>query len=106
MAEPVAVVEVADLPPGAVLTVTVGNRPVVVANLAGTLVAVDGACPHAAGPLGEGELVEGCLLRCPWHGATFDLRTGAVRSGPARKGLRGYDVAVEAGTVLLTGTDR
>lgn len=97
----VAVALAADLPPGTVLTVTVEDRPVVLANLAGTLVAVDGACSHAAGPLGEGELVDGCQLRCPWHGATFDLRTGAVRSGPARKGLRRYDIAVEAGTVLL-----
>lgn len=98
---PVTVADAADLPPGAMLTVTVDDRPVVVANVAGTLVAVDGACPHAAGPLGEGELVDGCQLRCPWHGATFDLRTGAVCSGPARKALRRYRVAVEAGAVRL-----
>lgn len=91
----------ADLPPGAMLTVTVDDRPVVVANLAGTFVAVDGTCPHAAGPLGEGEVVDGCRLRCPWHGATFDLRTGAACAGPARKGLRRYRVEVAAGAIRL-----
>lgn len=98
----VAVAAVSDLPPGAMLTVTVQGQPVVVANLDGDLVAVDGQCPHAAGPLGKGAIVDGCLLRCPWHGSRFNLRAGTVEAGPARKPAPAHDVWVDAGQILLT----
>jgi len=37
--------------------------------------ALDGVCPHAGGPLGEGTL-NGCVVTCPWHGWQFDVSTG------------------------------
>ncbi|MFC6678926.1 Rieske (2Fe-2S) protein [Nonomuraea ferruginea] len=43
-------------------------------------------CPHLAGPLHQGRLVEedgeACVV-CPWHGSTFRLDDGSVRHGPA-----------------------
>lgn len=53
------------------LTVTVEGREVRVSRY----------CPHRGGPLEEGVL-RGAFLRCPWHGATFDLRSGACLRGP------------------------
>ena len=38
-------------------------------------------CPHRGAPLTEAT-VSGSLLICPWHGATFDLRTGSRVRGP------------------------
>ncbi len=42
--------------------------------------------------------VEGTEVTCPWHGAKFDLRTGALLGPPARQGLKSYPVRA-------TGTD-
>ncbi|WP_231334570.1 Rieske 2Fe-2S domain-containing protein [Actinomadura graeca] len=39
-------------------------------------------CPHRGAPLAEGYL-NGPFLRCAWHGATFDVRTGDRLRGPA-----------------------
>ena len=71
----VRVLDLDDVPPGSVVEVLVGERPVAVANVDGTVLAVDGTCPHAGGPLGDGVL-DGGVLTCPWHGWGWDLRTG------------------------------
>jgi nitrite reductase/ring-hydroxylating ferredoxin subunit len=55
--------------------------------------ALSDTCTHRGGPLSEGE-VEGTEVTCPWHGAKFDLRTGAVLGPPARTGVRSYPVRV------------
>ena len=51
------------------------GRPIVVARIAGDLLAYSGVCPHALGPLDEAPLVDG-RVECPWHGKVFDVRTG------------------------------
>jgi 3-phenylpropionate/trans-cinnamate dioxygenase ferredoxin component len=55
--------------------------------------ALSDTCTHRGGPLSDGE-VEGTEVTCPWHGAKFDLRTGAVLGPPARTGVRSYPVRV------------
>ncbi len=69
------------LPPGQVTEVIIGGRALALANVDGTFHALSNVCPHAQGPLGEGTL-EGTLLRCPYHGWTFDVTTGACRTTP------------------------
>jgi nitrite reductase/ring-hydroxylating ferredoxin subunit len=46
----------------------------------GGLVAHSTICPHWLGPLDEAAPENG-LLRCPWHGYRFDLRTGMSVNG-------------------------
>jgi nitrite reductase/ring-hydroxylating ferredoxin subunit len=47
---------------------------------------IEAHCPHLGGPLADGKLI-GPFLRCPWHGATFDVRTGRRLRGPACRDL-------------------
>lgn len=61
--------------------VTLDGRSVLLVNLGTALHAVDGICPHAGGILGNGEL-EGPKVRCPEHGAVYDVQTGSVVTDP------------------------
>ncbi len=98
----VAVARVEDVPSGTARTLQVDGRDIALVNDGGTLTAVDGLCPHAGGPLGEGSVTGSpCLLVCPWHEAAFDVASGEVRRGPARKRVRTYPVEVTGGEVLV-----
>jgi nitrite reductase/ring-hydroxylating ferredoxin subunit len=77
-------------PPGSALLV--GN--VAVFNVEGSLCATQAKCTHKQGPLSEGKL-DGSTVTCPWHGAQFNVCTGAVLKGPAAQPLKTYRVVVE-----------
>lgn len=55
--------------------VVVEGKPILVVNLEGQFYAVSDKCPHLGGSLSEG-IVEDGKVRCPKHGAMFDLKTG------------------------------
>jgi 3-phenylpropionate/trans-cinnamate dioxygenase ferredoxin component len=82
-----------EIPPGKAKQVIVNGRTLAVFNVNGTFYAIDGICTHRSAPLAEGEC-EGSEVVCPFHGARFDLTTGAVLSPPARSGVRAYPVQV------------
>jgi nitrite reductase/ring-hydroxylating ferredoxin subunit len=48
----------------------------------GTLIAHSTICPHWLGPLDDAAPENG-ILRCPWHGYRFDMRTGESAEGAA-----------------------
>ncbi|MCW3035951.1 MAG: putative iron-sulfur protein, partial [Actinobacteria bacterium] len=62
-------------------------------------------CSHAGGPLGDTRLKEGCFVECPWHNSVFDVRTGTVVRGPARKEVKLYDVTIQDGKVFVAIPD-
>jgi len=62
--------------------VMVEDLPVLLVRQGGKLCAIGAVCSHAGGPLEEGTLENGAVT-CPWHGSVFDVRTGAVKGGPA-----------------------
>ena len=66
----------------------------------GALYALSDTCTHRGGPLSEGT-VEATEVTCPWHGAKFDIRTGAVLGPPARQGVRSYPVRVTGSGVEI-----
>jgi len=79
----------ADLPLGRPVAVMRDGEECVAVRVPDGVCVLSGRCPHAGAPLALGAVRDGCLI-CPWHGAAFDLETGAVRSGPAAVGLRVY----------------
>jgi nitrite reductase (NADH) small subunit len=47
----------------------------------GQYFALDNTCPHAGGPIWEGEVENDCVT-CPWHAWTFRLQSGELRDAP------------------------
>ena len=85
--------------PGTSIERVAGNRMVAIANVAGTLHAIDGLCPHQGGPLGTGMLC-GTILTCPWHGWQFDVTTGRHRiSATMRQAV--HEVCERDGTIFV-----
>ena len=69
----------------------VGDEAVLLGRTGGELVAVSATCTHYGGPLGAGLVADGAV-RCPWHHACFDLKTGESIEGPALTSLACFDV--------------
>ncbi len=65
----------ADLGPGTLREVKLDGEIYAIANVDGTLFAIDGICGHAGGNLGSGKLI-GATVKCPRHGSVYDLKTG------------------------------
>lgn len=90
----------AELPlEGEAREVAVGGKLVCIANVNGTISALDNECPHRGGPLGQG-VIEGCKVVCPWHAWAFDLRTGVAEHSPYAK-VDVYEVKVDGEEVLV-----
>jgi nitrite reductase (NADH) small subunit len=76
MSKLIRVADVSDVPPGTAKELMAGDQVIALFNADGMFYAMDGICPHAGGPLGEGTL-RGTIITCPWHGWQFDVTTGA-----------------------------
>jgi NADPH-dependent 2,4-dienoyl-CoA reductase/sulfur reductase-like enzyme/nitrite reductase/ring-hydroxylating ferredoxin subunit len=90
----------ADIPATGAVSGHVGGEPVLLMRRADGLFAVSGACTHYGGPLGEG-LVVGDTVRCPWHHACFDLRSGEALAAPAFDPLDRWEVETEGDRVFV-----
>jgi nitrite reductase/ring-hydroxylating ferredoxin subunit len=103
---------VSEIPPGSRKIVELAGRSIGVFNVGGELFALRNRCPHQGGPLCQGRLSgsvvssspggyeyvrDGEILRCPWHGWEFDIRTGQSWFDPAGTRVRTYPVTVERG---------
>ncbi len=96
----VKIATVADVPAGGSLSVTAPDgREIALFNVGGEICAMDNTCPHAGGPLGEGSL-EGSVVTCPWHGWSFDVKTGECQNNPDVTHTC-HKVTIQAGDVLI-----
>src|SRR5687767_11425491 len=79
-----------------------GEDEILLAREGDEVRAVAATCTHYGGPLAEGALVNG-TVRCPWHHACFDLRTGAVLRAPALAALARWNVERRGDRYFVTG---
>jgi nitrite reductase/ring-hydroxylating ferredoxin subunit len=94
-----------DVPSGTVTVVDVGRHQLAVANVEGSIFAVDNECPHRGGSLGDGSINaqwSDWALECPLHGPVFDVCTGEVLNPPAAAGVRTYAVEIAGGVVRVS----
>ncbi len=109
------VATVGEIPAGGSKKVTVKGREIALFNVAGDYFAFFDRCPHAGASLCAGKSVarvatsepghyrlerEHPMLRCPWHGWQFDIKTGQAWCDPETLKVRNYPVVIENGAQL------
>ncbi len=100
MAEFVKLASEAELPPvGEAKEFPCGDRMICVANVNGTVTAMDNVCLHQGGPLGQG-MIEGNKIVCPWHGWQWNTKTGESGHNPNAK-VAVYPVKMENGDLFI-----
>jgi len=106
---------VEEIPPGERKLVKLEGREIGVFNIGGEFYALRNRCPHQGGELCKGRLSgfvkakvpgeyeytrKGEILRCPWHGWEYDIKTGQSWVDPASVRVRSYDVEVASGAEI------
>lgn len=99
--EPVG--RVVEFPEGEGRLVVVSGRHVAVFRLDGRFHALDNMCLHRGGPLCDGVVKDG-VVTCPWHGWSYEIRTGTLVQDP-RVGVSRHDVKVADDTVGIRLAD-
>ena len=90
-----------NIPPREGRAAMVGDRELAIFNLGDRFLAVDGRCPHKAGPLSDG-IISGSSVGCPLHAWKVNLETGAVeRPAAANECVITYATRVELGVILV-----
>ena len=110
-----------DFPAGTRRLVDIDGRAIVVFNVKGEYFALLNRCPHNGGSLVEGVITgllqsaapgsyqyarQGEIIRCPWHGWEFDIKTGKSFCSAIRARARAFPVHVEDGGSLVEGPYR
>jgi nitrite reductase/ring-hydroxylating ferredoxin subunit len=89
-----------EVAPGEIQQYLVEDRPVALCNVDGEFFAFEDVCTHQFTHLSEGEFTDS-EVKCPLHGAKFDVKTGAAKSLPAVKPVPKHEVKVENGNVYV-----
>ncbi|WP_230483116.1 FAD-dependent oxidoreductase [Sphingomonas sp. Leaf21] len=92
----------ADLEEGRIVAGTLDGQDVVLVRHRGRVCALSGICTHLKAPLADGIVADG-TLRCPFHHARFDLRTGEAVGAPAFEPLERFTVVEAEGLVRIDG---
>src|SRR5512133_4001637 len=94
--------ETENVPDGEMLLGHAFGEPVLVARHGEELFSIGATCTHYGGPLAKGLMVD-CTVRCPWHHARFDLRTGEAIAAPALNNVTRYKFDKRGQQFIVTG---
>ena len=99
----VAVGCINDFTPGQGKMVTVNGRHVALFRLGNEFFALDNMCLHRGGPLCEGAIDNG-VVTCPWHGWSYEIRTGTMVQDP-RVGVSRHEIRRDGDNVAVRLSD-
>jgi nitrite reductase (NADH) small subunit len=88
-----------ELNAGKPLGVTLRGQKIALFKVGGEVFATSAVCPHARGPIDCGSVADKAVT-CPWHGWSFDLRSGACTEDPDLK-LATYAVEIVGNDVMV-----
>ena len=115
------VAPVSEFTPGTRRRIDVDGRGIVVFNINGEYFALLDKCPHNGGSLAQGVVTgllqsttpgdysytrQGEIIRCPWHGWEFDIKTGRSFCTGIHARARPYPVTFEPGSAVAEGPYR
>ena len=99
----VAVGQIADFVSGQGKMVVVNGRHIALFRLGDEFYALDNMCLHRGGPLCEG-FIEDSVVTCPWHGWSYEIKTGMMVQDP-RVGVSKHDVHIDEDRVAVRLVD-
>ena len=77
-----------------------GKVDVLLAKKNNQILAIANTCSHMGGPLSEGELLDDCSVRCPWHNSIISLKNGDVIDGTATQPQPQFEVRISNGQIV------
>src|SRR5271165_4120911 len=100
MAQPTRLTAQSELPAeGEAKEFLCGDKTICIANVSGTISAMDNVCLHRGGPIGQGVIADNKLV-CPWHGWMWDPKTGQAEHNPEAR-VAVYPIKLEGGEVYV-----
>jgi 3-phenylpropionate/trans-cinnamate dioxygenase ferredoxin subunit len=96
----VDVARVGEFLPGTHKVTEADGVMIAVFNVDGNFYAIEDVCTHDGGILTGGP-VQGCVITCPRHGATFDIRSGEALTAPAYEPTASFPVRIQNGIVQV-----
>ena len=100
MAEFEKVALVSEIADGEKQLVEADERLVILFRVGDDYYCIDDVCTHDGGTLSDGPH-EGCEIKCPRHGARFDVRTGEALCMPATNATAVHEVRIDGDDILV-----
>lgn len=97
----VRITEADALNPGQMLGIIIEGKDILLANIDGTLYAIDNKCSHEDALLYNGALKQDCV-ECPLHGSRFSFKTGQPLEEPATEPVKTYTISKENDGFYIT----